>query len=119
MIALVLVLGVVASIVAHEAAHAIVARHLGWDFVGLKIQSWKLVGVQVKTTEKHIASSAWIAALAGPLANIALGDACLAVGTPVFTALGYFNFAVAIINLLPIPGSDGSVILRSLREEIE
>jgi len=116
---LALVFGIVASVVAHEAAHALVAQHLGWDVIGLKIQSWKLVGVQVKTKEKVIASSAWIVALAGPLTNIALGDACLAAHTPVLTVLGYFNFAVAIINLLPIPGSDGSVILRSLREEIE
>ena len=119
MIMLTLLLGIVASVVAHEAAHAIVARHLGWDVVGLKVQSWKVVAVSVKTTEKHIASSAWIVALAGPTTNIALGDLCMSAHTPILTALGYFNFLVAIINLLPIPGSDGRVILQGLREELE
>lgn len=118
MITLWLVLGMLASIAIHEGAHILVAKQLGWQVVGMGLNT-KVVGVKVKTESKEIAMSAWMVAIAGPMSNVAFGDVLWTFDSPVARVLAYFNFIVACINLLPIPGSDGTVILKSLRDQLE
>lgn len=121
MIFLALLFGIVASVVIHEAAHALVAQSMGWEVIGLRITR-RGPAVAVKAPEelqKALMSSLWLVALAGPMSNLILGEALLVTHVPVLVFLGYFNLIIAAFNLLPLPGSDGKHILQDLRGELE
>lgn len=112
-----LITGLVTMFVVHEAAHIVAGKYLGWGFVGMGA-NWKLVGVRMTTSDPVVATSAWMVAIAGPAANIVLGDVLWLMDSPIARALAGANFLVACINMLPIPGADGAVILKGLRDEL-
>jgi Zn-dependent protease len=104
-------LGVVASILAHELSHAVIARHHGsavqditlWMFGGVA-----RLGAQAgnPTTELEIA-------VAGPATSVAIGATCLVLTvigagadapdllTIALAWLGAINVVLAVFNLLP------------------
>ena len=114
-----LVLGILATVLVHEGAHAAMAKHLGWTLKGAGISKNKmLIGVKCSTEDPAIAKTAYLVALAGPAANVFFADFLLMLGGPIAHTLFVFNLIVVIINLIPMPGTDGSLILRGLREQL-
>jgi Zn-dependent protease len=114
----------VASLAAHEIAHAIVARHWG---VGVRsVTLWMLGGIAELEGEPPTARADLQIAIAGPATSLAAGvvfggAASLArsVHSPgVFTAalswLALMNVLLAVFNLLPGAPLDGGRILRGL-----
>lgn len=114
-----------ASIVAHELSHALVARRYGINTQS--IQLWALGGVARLDREAETPrAEGWIAA-AGPLASLILGAASIgtmfaldAAGVGgnapgMFGWLGIVNVALGLFNLLPGAPLDGGRILKSFR----
>lgn len=121
-------LGVVAflaSILAHEMAHALTARRFG---VGTEsVQLWALGGVARLERESPTAKAeGWIAA-AGPIASVlvglvSIGAWWLAHGAgahgsylAVLGWLGIINALLAVFNLLPGAPLDGGRIVKAVR----
>ncbi len=118
-------LAFLASITAHEVAHALVARRHG---VGtLSIQLWAMGGVARLEREASTArAEGWIAA-AGPLTSLSIG--AMSLGTMfglgglgvdgvvlgIFGWLGVINLALGVFNLLPGAPLDGGRILKAYR----
>ena len=116
-------------LLAHELAHAIVARRAGVRVEGITL--WMLGGVTRLTGEPASARTDLAVAAAGPATSIALGALLLgaavglsAIGVPATTEpsvalaglawLGWINLVLAVFNLLPGAPLDGGRILRAL-----
>jgi Zn-dependent protease len=106
-----------ASLVAHEAGHVVVGRRYGWDYAGFTL---KLTGPKVLLGHASPVREDWNlgrVAIAGPLATLTacavfIGLAYLPVEYAwVFGSLAALNFAIFVINLLPLPITDGGHIL--------
>ena len=113
-----------ASLLAHEGAHAAIARRRG---VGVRsITLWMLGGVAQLDGEPRNARADFAIAAAGPLTSLAIGvvlfaaaETAAAFGSPaaIVTALawtGATNAFLAVFNLLPGAPLDGGRILRAL-----
>lgn len=114
-----------ASILAHEMAHALVARRFG---VGTQsIELWALGGIARLDREASTPrAEGWIAA-AGPIASFALGAlglaAWLALGgadaaggiVRVLFWLGFVNVLLGAFNLLPGAPLDGGRLVKAVR----
>jgi Zn-dependent protease len=113
------------SILAHELAHALVARRYG---VGTEsIQLWALGGVARLTRESPTPRAEAMIAAAGPLTSLGLGaaaigsafalDAVGTQGTPIqaLAWLGIINVILGVFNLLPGAPLDGGRIVRAWR----
>jgi Zn-dependent protease len=124
-VGIVVLLTFAASILAHELAHALVARRYN---VGVEsIDLWALGGTTRLTGDAATPRAhGWIAA-AGPLSSLAIGvvgiGASLAldaanVATNIVNAamwVGIINVALAIFNSLPASPLDGGRVLAALR----
>lgn len=119
-----LVAGFLASLVAHELAHAVVARRYGADVSEIRIGLTGSAG-----HGRHEFASpraAWRVAAAGPAASLAVTAACTAatfglaaagagqLATVAFAALTWINVVLTIINALPGAGLDGGRVLNAL-----
>jgi Zn-dependent protease/predicted transcriptional regulator len=114
----------IASVLAHELAHAVVARRNGIEVESITL--WLFGGVaQLKGDPRSPGADLRIAAV-GPLTSLALGIACGAVafglsltgvgGLPV-AVIGYLagiNVVLAIFNLVPAAPLDGGRVLRAV-----
>lgn len=113
-----------ASLLAHEGAHAAIARRKG---LGVRsITLWMLGGVAQLDGEPENARADFAIAAAGPLTSLAVGvglfaaaEAAASLGSPaaIVAALawtGATNAFLAVFNLLPGAPLDGGRILRSL-----
>jgi Zn-dependent protease len=122
---LVVVASFFASIIGHEAAHAVVARRHG--IVTTSIDLWALGGMaRLEREPATPRAEGWIAA-AGPLASLAIGAAGIAgalvahtVGAPidvvrVLAWIGVVNASLGLFNLLPGSPLDGGRIVRAVR----
>lgn len=98
-------------IVCHEAGHAAAAQASGLEWRAFARLPWK-IGVAIVVPEHglHPRDDLFIA-LAGPAASTAL--AILTFQT--WTSLSLLSGAVAILNLVPVPGSDGMRAIRAAR----
>jgi Zn-dependent protease len=110
---MVLTLGlvVIASVLLHEGGHALAAKRLGWRVVALRITR-RGPALDIRTRDPQVLRTAWAVALAGPLASLVFAAELLFLGVanPMAYALGLFNLVFAVVNLVPMPGSDGRVI---------
>ena len=120
----VLVIGFLASLIAHELAHAVVARRHGATAEEIRIGFFG--GTAHGRHEYATPRGLWRAAAAGPAsslilaaasAGIALGLAALDAGrlpAAVFAAFAWINIVLAVLNLLPGAGLDGGRLIQAL-----
>ena len=112
-------LGLLGSIVVHETAHAVVARHFGIPIRGITL--FIFGGVAEMEEEPGSARGELLMAAAGPLASLLLGLALVlagsATGWPAAAAvlgyLGLINWVLALFNLVPAFPLDGGRMLRA------
>jgi Zn-dependent protease/predicted transcriptional regulator len=112
------------SLLAHELAHAVVARHFG---IGVqRVTLWLLGGVAELTDEAPHPRADLFVAASGPLTSVLAGASfgaaavgASALGAPaVLTAaliwLALINAVLAVFNLLPGAPLDGGRVLRAI-----
>jgi len=113
-----------ASLLAHELAHAVVARRYG---IGVRsITLWMLGGMAELEGEPPSAAADLLIALAGPAASLAAGGIFLSAGAAIGYAggpavavaaaiwLAVMNGVLAVFNLLPGAPLDGGRVLRAV-----
>jgi Zn-dependent protease/CBS domain-containing protein len=115
------------SVLLHELAHAVVARHFKMSVSSITL--FLLGGVANLTKEPPSAKAEFFMAAAGPLTSLAIGGLALLVERGVADSaslpslqpveavagyLGFINVAVAIFNLVPGFPLDGGRVLRSI-----
>ncbi|WP_282772105.1 site-2 protease family protein [Saccharomonospora viridis] len=112
-----------ASLLAHELAHAVVARRQGIEVKDITL--WLLGGVASLRSEARTPGAELRIAAAGPLTSVlaaavfgALAWLFVAVDAPtlvvlLFTYLAVFNTVIAVFNLIPASPLDGGRILRA------
>ena len=120
----VLVIGFLASLIAHELAHAVVARRHGATAEEIRIGFFG--GTAHGRHEYATPRGLWRAAAAGPASSlilaaasvgITLGLAALDAGrlpAAVFAAFAWINIVLAVLNLLPGAGLDGGRLIQAL-----
>jgi len=115
-------LGLFASIVFHEFAHAIVARRFDMPIAGITL--FIFGGVAEMKREPPSAKAEFWVAIAGPIASyilaaagwlaaLALGGAGLQPAVALFSYLAVINLVLATFNLLPAFPLDGGRVLRA------
>lgn len=104
------VLIVLASIIAHEGGHYLVARHYGCAFSRLHFR-WYGVGVGIQVPDDRLFLVSRIA-LGGLVTSALLMLASAAVGFWIGFAI---NAIILITNVLPIPRFDGWYLLRAAK----
>lgn len=113
-----------ASLLAHELAHAIVARSRGMEVEGITL--WMFGGVSRLGREAPEPRTELRVAVAGPLASVAIGAGMITLAVLLATAaapdvvvaavtwLGAMNLVLAVFNLMPAYPLDGGRVLRAL-----
>jgi Zn-dependent protease len=105
------VTAIVIAIVSHEAGHAAAAQAVGLEWRPFARLPWKIgVAVVAPATGIRPRDDLFIA-LAGPSASALLA----ALTFQVAPWLSLFSALVAVLNLVPLPGSDGMRALRAAR----
>jgi Zn-dependent protease len=116
------VVGLLFSIVLHEFAHSVVARHYGIPMRGITL--FIFGGVAEMGSEPPNAKSEFLMAIAGPLTSFLI-SACsfivaaviVALGFPglaaVFSYLAWINLMLGLFNLVPAFPLDGGRVLRA------
>jgi len=115
-------LGLFASLIVHELAHALIARRHRIPIEGITL--FVFGGVAEMGDEPPSAQAELVMAVAGPLASIGLAGAAFAgsalvggsraVAASVLLYLGAVNLLLAAFNLLPAFPLDGGRVLRAL-----
>lgn len=121
---LVIAAGLLASIVAHELGHALVARRNG---VGCRsISLFALGGVAELESEADNPGAAARIAAAGPAVSVAIGAGSLALSglagfigasplvVAALTTLGFVNLVMAVFNMVPALPLDGGRVLQAV-----
>jgi Zn-dependent protease/CBS domain-containing protein len=116
-----------AALIAHELAHAVVARARGLPVRSITL--FALGGVAHIEREATDAGTEFWMGVAGPIMSALIGGLCLGLawvlGWPVWTEpatpllamlvwLGYINIALALFNMLPGFPMDGGRVLRAI-----
>ncbi len=115
-------LGLLASIIAHEFSHSLVARRYGLQINGITL--FIFGGVAEMGDEPSSPKIEFLTAIAGPVASILLGLALYLVYLVggrtlpntilgVLSYLSWMNLALAAFNLIPAFPLDGGRVLRS------
>lgn len=115
-------LGMFASIIFHELAHAVVARYYDIKIAGITL--FIFGGVAELEDEPPTAKSEFMVAVAGPISSVVLAAALYGVvqilpdAAPIelYALLGYLsliNLVLAIFNLVPAFPLDGGRMLRA------
>ena len=117
-------LGLFASVVVHELAHALTARQFGLSIRGITL--FIFGGVAEMDTEPPSPKAEFVVAIAGPVASVLLAFSCFAAGTVatlggwsitvggVLSYLAFINLILATFNMIPAFPLDGGRVLRSL-----
>lgn len=117
-------LALMASLLAHELAHSVVARRLGLEVRGITL--WLLGGVSETTAMPDRPEKEVKTALVGPLVSLLLGTVLLGFAavatetkwssliTGVLSWLGSMNVLLGLFNLLPGTPLDGGRVLHGL-----
>jgi Zn-dependent protease len=113
-----------ASLLAHELAHSVVAQRLGVRVEGITL--WLFGGVSRLSGDANSARSETLITVVGPLTSLVLGGLFLLAGAGLGGAgaprlavatvnwVGTINLTLGIFNLLPAFPLDGGRILRAL-----
>ncbi|WP_370416078.1 site-2 protease family protein [Streptomyces fradiae] len=113
----------VGSLLAHEAAHAVLARRR--DIPVQDVTLWALGGV-TQMGKPRTAGAAFVVAAGGPLTSLVIGGAALGVGigldalfgwavpAAVLVWLAWVNFLLGVFNLLPAAPLDGGRVVQSV-----
>ncbi len=116
-------LGLFASVVLHELAHALVARSYGLSIRGITL--FIFGGVAELESEPPSAKAEFMVAIAGPIASVLIAALCfLLIGAPwgfanasiafaVLTYLAFINRMLVFFNMIPAFPLDGGRVLRS------
>lgn len=116
-------LGLFASIIAHELAHALAARQFGLSIRGITL--FIFGGVAEMDREPPSAKAEFFVAIAGPIASVFVGILFLltslvgvATAAPgsvsgVLFYLMFINFVLVVFNMIPAFPLDGGRVLRS------
>ncbi|MCY6379664.1 site-2 protease family protein [Hoeflea prorocentri] len=116
-------IGLFSSLILHELAHSLVARHFGLKVGGITL--FVFGGVAELEQEPSSPKSEFWIAVAGPVASFALsalfyltivaldGNGASKPLHVVFVYLGFVNLVLAIFNLVPAFPLDGGRILRA------
>jgi Zn-dependent protease len=104
--------GVIASVLVHEGAHALAARSLGyrveWILLGLLAGTTSYSGSDDRPLDRAAIAMAGPAANAGAVLVLLAAWASGAAGlSDAMFALLSFNALSVVVNLTPVPGSDG------------
>jgi Zn-dependent protease len=104
-----LVVGIIVSVLAHELAHGVAARRHGFDVerVVVTLLGSHTVWSGERDPEAHTAIAI---AAAGPAVSALLATVSVLAG---WDALAFANLAIAVVNLVPITGTDGWVIWKA------
>jgi len=117
-------LGLFASVVLHELAHALVARRYGMSIRGITL--FIFGGVAELETEPPSAKAEFMVAIAGPIASVLIAATCfLLIAAPwgfsgtsiafaVLTYLAFINRMLVFFNMIPAFPLDGGRVLRSV-----
>jgi Zn-dependent protease len=116
-------LGLFASIILHELAHAVMARKFGLPIGGITLFIFGGVA-ELKQEPKTPRSEFWVA-IVGPVASVVIAAAChgaalisssseLPAITGILDLLAMTNTVLALFNLAPAFPLDGGRILRSI-----
>lgn len=105
------------SILAHEFAHALVARRYGVETESIDL--WALGGVARLDRESPSPRADGLIAVAGPAASLVIGlvtfGLAVLIGSTVLGWLGFVNLVLAVFNMLPGAPLDGGRVLRAVR----
>lgn len=101
----------------HEAGHLAISLAVGWKIK--RVAFHPLGGIGFAYDMGGRTRFLWLAALGGPAVSLALGLVGLALmpGVWAFTFM-VVNFSMLGAQLLPIRGSDGWVLVNSLRKGV-
>ncbi|RIA55955.1 site-2 protease family protein [Dichotomicrobium thermohalophilum] len=116
-------LGLFASLIFHELAHAVVARQYDLRISGITL--FVFGGVAQLEEEPRTAKAEFLVAIAGPIASILLSALFFGVSAsgifggidPLLAVIGYLaiiNFILAAFNMVPAFPLDGGRILRAI-----
>ena len=117
-------IGIFFSIVFHEFAHSLVARHFGMQMRGITL--FLFGGVAEMDAEPPNPRSEWLMAIAGPISSFLLAFAFWLLGLSgragqwpasivgVAETMAFINVTVAVFNLVPAFPLDGGRILRAI-----
>jgi Zn-dependent protease/predicted transcriptional regulator len=108
----VLVLAILAIIVVHELAHALVARHYG--VATRDIMLFSVGGIASLERMPERPSQELAVALVGPMVNLGLAAVLLPFRGAFVDELIYVNVGLALFNLIPAFPMDGGRALRAL-----
>ncbi|MEV7613391.1 site-2 protease family protein [Streptomyces sp. NPDC089799] len=112
-----------ASLLAHEAAHAVTARRKGIPVQGITL--WALGGV-TEMGRPRAAGAAFLVAVSGPLTSLVVGAVAFGAGVGLGTVhgwavpaavllwLGWINAVLGVFNLLPAAPLDGGRVVQAL-----
>jgi Zn-dependent protease/CBS domain-containing protein len=113
-----------ASLLAHELAHSVVAQRMGVRVDGITL--WLFGGVSRLSGDANSARAETLITVVGPLTSLVLGGVFLLAGVGLAAAgapklavatvnwVGTINLTLAIFNLIPAFPLDGGRILRAL-----
>ena len=101
---------VIASLLVHEMGHWATAKVFG---VNVKAVGLCLKGAYIRRTDSRDAVIELMIATSGPLANL-LVFLLLRTDSAIMVWVAQLNLVVALSNLIPIAGSDGHRMFRSL-----
>jgi Zn-dependent protease/CBS domain-containing protein len=116
-------LGLFASIVVHEFAHALVARRQGMPMRGITL--FIFGGVAEMQDQPPSARAEFLVSIAGPLVSMVIASVCFGLSTVaqyagwpteltgIFAYLAFINAVLVAFNLLPAFPLDGGRVLRS------
>ena len=100
------------SLLLHETGHMLAARAL---WVPVHEFGLTMGGAYNRRAFARRRRDEILISAAGPMMNLCVAVPCLFV-PQIGTQLAMGNVALCVVNLLPIPASDGSRILRTLRQ---
>ena len=107
------------SILAHEFAHALVARRYGVQTESIDL--WALGGVARLDREPPSPRADGLIAIAGPAASLVIGAATFSLGLTIESGpvawIGFVNLILGVFNMLPGAPLDGGRVVRAVPKQ--